>query len=207
MDETINSDASAEQTQEEEKKEETPESQAPSKDPIKEELDKVKNRGEGKTELERALYKKQQLDKRIAELKGTTGEEIAETDEDKPVTVKMLREIQREDAQKTALQLAEDIKNEYERELTKHHISNTIKPTGNPNEDLRLARAIVNSVRNSQIVEEAARKVKAKEFSNGTSAGEKFEEEFTPTTEEATLMQGFGLSKEEVLEARKKAQK
>jgi len=203
MDEQFKSDVSADQTEETGGTEETRQTQEPLQDPIQEELEKVKRKGEGKTELERAIFKKQQIEKRIAELGGDSGDVESDFDEDKPVTVKMLREMEEQKAQKTSLQLAEEIENEHERELTKYYLSNTIKSSGNPSEDYKMARALVNSKKNSQIAEEIARRPVAKQFSSATSGATRYEGEFTPTEEEARLMKWGGLTKEEVIASRK----
>lgn len=177
--------------------------EATSQDPVKTELEKIKQKGEGKTELEKALYKKQQVEKRIRELKGETDDVITDDEDDKPVTVGMLKNIQKEQAQSTALQMADDISDENERDLVKHYLSTKIIPSGNPSEDLRFARAAVNSIKNGQIAEELARKGSAKTHSSATSAPAKDETEFTPTEEEAAFMRPpFNLKKEDIIKAR-----
>ena len=174
-------------------------------DVIKDELDKIKQKGEGKTELERALHKKQELDKQIRKLRGETGEEI-DDDDDKPVTVGMLKNIQKEQAQKTALQMADEISDEHERDLVKHYLSTKIIPSGNPNEDLKFARSAVNSIKNSQIAEELMRKGQPKTHNSGTSGPAPSEDEFKPTPEEAEFMRSFKLTKEDILKARQAEQ-
>lgn len=183
----------------------------PSQDPVKGELDKIQKKGKGKTELEKAIFTKRQIEKRIAELKGDTGEEgTPDEDDSAPVTVGMLKKMQKEQVVQSALSLAEEqITDEHELELTKHHLSNTIKPSGNAQEDFRNARAIVNAVKNKQITEEAQRKTVAKRTSAGSSAPGKLEDHFEPTTEELTMMRFKGydgkplLSKEDIVKARK----
>jgi hypothetical protein len=180
-----------------------------SQSPIKKELDKVKGKTAGKTELEKALFTKQQIDKRIKELSGEEGIETPqEEDDDTPVTVGTLRKMEKEKAQKTALTMAEEITDADEKELVMHHIQNTIRPSGNPAEDLRLARAIVNSVKNTQILEEVKRKPTAKTHSSGSGAPARQEESFEPTKDEQVFMSApFNLTKEQVIAARKKAEK
>lgn len=176
-------------------------------DPLKAELEKVQQKKSGKTELEQALYKRNQIDLQIKKLKDDIGsdEEPEKDDDDAPVTVGMLKKIQQQTATKTALQLADEIPSETERELTKYHIQNSIRSTGNPSEDLNLARAIVNSAKNSQIAEELARKSKAKSFSSSSSAdakiGSDVEVEFSK--EELQFMKPpFNMTKADIIKAR-----
>lgn len=182
----------------------------PSQDPIKGELEKIQKKGKGRTELEKALYTKQQIEKRIAELKGDTGEEsIPDEDDTAPVTVGMLKKIQKEQTVKTALNLAESVEDENERELIKYHIQNTLKPSGNADEDFKIARSIVNAVKNKQIIEETQRKTPVRRTSSGGSAPGKHEDIFEPTAEELQMMRFKGLdgkpllTKEDIIKARK----
>lgn len=179
-------------------------------DPLEKELEKIQKKGEGKTELEKAIHRKKILDQRIAELKGDSGEEDLPEEEDDaaPVTVGMLKKLEKEKAQKTALSLAEEqIQDNHELELVRHHLSSTIKPSGNPAEDLKNARAIVNSVKNSQIAEELARKGAPKRNGSGSGAPGRQESAFEPTPEEAAYMgHPFNLKKEDILAARKAGQ-
>lgn len=168
-------------------------------DPLKTELEKVQRKG--RTKVEKLQYTKQRIDEQLREL-GVQDE--PEDDEDaKPVTVGMLKKLQAETATKTALQLANELTNDTERELTKYHLENTIKSTGNPQEDFKLAQSIVSSVKNSQIAEELARKGKG---SAGAGAGApvkqgKQQEEFTQ--EELVFMKPpFNMTKEAIIKAR-----
>lgn len=182
--------------------------EAQPQNPLQSELDKIKQKGKGRTELEKAIYTKNQIDKRIRELKGETETpEEPDDDEDSPMTVGMYKKIQQETAVKTAIQMADDIQDEVERELVKYHISNSIKSTGSPAEDLRLSRAIVNAAKNAKILEELARKSKPKSYSSGSSADLEYKgEEPEFTQEELSYMQPpFSLTKAQILEARKKS--
>lgn len=175
-------------------------------DPLKAELERVKAKGEGKTELEKAIYKKSQIDARIKELKGDTNEvDTVEDDDDKPLTRGEWKKLQKESATKTALTLADEIESETERELTKYHLENSIKSTGNPKEDLDNARAIVNQKKNAQIVEMHIQKPAAKPHVSGGAPAKNASADPELTQEETTLMRFGGLTKEEVLKARPKA--
>lgn len=175
-------------------------------DPLKTELEKVQKK-EGRTHDEKILYKFNELKKEVKE-RGLLPEEadpVETADDDSPVTVGMLKKMQQDAAAKTALQLADDISDETERELTKHHLSNSIRPTGNPSEDLRRARAIVNEVKNRQIVEEITRKTPAKAYSSAGSAPLRqtiIEPELS--AEELTFTRPpFNMTKEQILKTRK----
>lgn len=119
----------------------------------------------------------------------------------------MLKRREAENAQKTALQLAESIEDPNERELTKHYLETRVRPSGNPQEDLRFARAAVNSIKNGQVVEEILRKPEAAHHGTGSGGpAKKPEGEFKPTEEEAQFMRAYGLSKEQILKAREQQQ-
>lgn len=181
-----------------------------SQDPIETELNKV--RKEPKTEAEKAAFSLKKNAERAKALGldpktilGIQDDEEIDEDDNAPVTVGMLKKRDAELAQKSSLQLADEISDQKERELTKHYLENNIRSTGNPAEDLRLARAIVNSVKNGQIVEDAARKTAARSSGSGSGAPAKGSEGvFEPTPVEQSMMRApFNLTKEQVLNARK----
>lgn len=178
----------------------------PSQDPLKSELDKIQNKGEGRTRKEKLLFKRKQIEQQLREeFPEDHDNEIDDMDDNEPLTVGRFKAMEKERAVKTALQMADDISDEVERELVKYHINNTIRSTGNPAEDLNLAKAIVNSKKNAQIAEEIARKSKAKDHPSGSSAPAnrpQQEEELTPE-ELAFTRPPFNMSKAEVLKARK----
>lgn len=173
-------------------------------DPLKTELERVQKK-ESRTHEEKLLFKKQQIDKEVRELGLLNDEPISEVEDDNsPVTVGMLKKFQQEAAAKTALQMTDDISDETERELVKYHLTNTIRSTGSPSEDLNLARSIVNAAKNKQIIEEVERKIPTKNYSSATSAAARqITSEPELTAEELTLMKWSGISKEQVLKSRK----
>ncbi len=179
-------------------------------DSLKIELERVKNAGE-KTEKEKAEYTLKKNAERVKALGGTPEEvlgirtEEIEEDDDKPITVGMYKKLQRDSATKSALQLADDIQSETERELVKYHLENTIKPTGNPTEDLRLARTLTNAAKNAQIMEEINRKIPAKTFSSGSGVDRKQEQELGELTavEKKFLGKPWKMTKEQIIAARK----
>lgn len=151
---------------------------------------------------ERLLYAKNKIEKQLSELDGDEPE-----DEDTPVTVGMLDAIEKKKSQKTALAMAESIEDENERERAKDILKHRILPSGNAEEDLKLARAAVNAERNAQIAEEAARKGKGKSFASSSGAPAKKEPAFQATAEESVFMRPpYNLTKEQIIAAREKAE-
>lgn len=172
-------------------------------DPLKAELEKVQKQPRSKRE--KLLFTKQRVEDQLNELDEEEG--VMPDDEDeKPVTVGMLKKLQASTATKTALQLADDISDETERELTKYHIENTIRPTGDPKKDLELAQVHVNAVKNSQIVSEVLRKPETK--SHSSTGGSNPKDGQVPTEllpEELPFLKApWKMSKEQILAARKK---
>lgn len=205
LEEKVLASDTTETTEETEETVENTETDVTEQNPLKIELEKVKSKNEGRSELEKAIFKRNQIDKHIRELKGDTDEDTdLDNDEDTPVTIGMLKKMQSETATKTALQLADDISDEVEKELVKYHIENTIRSTGNPAEDLKLSRAIVNSVKNTQIAEMVANKSTAKTHSNSSSAPANHTEKVELTAEEILFTRPpFNMTPEQVLKARK----
>lgn len=147
-----------------------------SQDPVEAELSREKSKGEGRTEAEKAAFSLRKNAERARELGvdplevlGVSKEQEVSTDDDAPITVGMWKKMQEEQGRKSALELADEIPDERERELTKHYLETRIQPSGNAAEDLRFARLAVNSVKNGQIAEEMGRKGTAASF--GSSAG------------------------------------
>lgn len=177
---------------------------------VKTELERVR-RKEPKTEAEKAAFALKKNAERAKELGldpaailGVVAPVIAE-DDNAPVTIGMLRKLDAEKSQKTALEMANEITNENERELTKVYLQTRIVPSGNPQEDLKMARALVNSVKNGQIAEEINRRGNPS-IHGGGGAPIRHDDPagFTPTDEESKMMRPpFSLSKEKILEVRK----
>lgn len=181
-------------------------------DPLKAELDKVHQK-QGKTEIEKAGFSLKKNAERFKELGGDPAAilgiekvEADDEDDDAPVTVGMLKKIQQQTAVKTAVQLTDDIDNETERELTKYHIENTIKSTGNPQEDFRLARLLVNASKNTKIIEEVARKPIAKTHASGGAPAkqETVQSDLTPQ-EQMYMKPPFNLTRQQILDTRPKS--
>lgn len=181
-------------------------------DPLKNELNRVQSikKPEIRTEKEKAEYTLKKNAERVKELGGdptlvlgVASEELE--DDEKPMTVGQFKKFQQDNASRSALQLADSIESETERELVKFHIQNTIRPTGNPNEDLRLARTLTNAAKNAKIMEESNRKVAPKTYSSGGSADAKYDpvgsQELTKA-EQRFLLKPYKMTKEQIIKAR-----
>lgn len=166
----------------------------PSQDPVKRELEKVKER-KTFTRKERLEFEKKKIDEQLNEL------EPKIVDNDALVTVGMLEQREKNKQRETALDLAEQIEDEAERELVKHQLESVITG-GTPEERIKVARGYVNSLRNAQIAEEVARSKNAKS-GNQPGAPARKDIAFEPTPEEAVFMQPpYNLTKEEVIAKR-----
>ncbi|MCK5605584.1 hypothetical protein KAR91_27065 [Candidatus Pacearchaeota archaeon] len=184
---------------------EAPATEAP-RDPVKEELEKIDNGKKKYTKRERLNHAKSKIDEQIGELDEEEG--IApEVTNDTPVTVGMLDKREREQAKNTAIDIAEGIEDEDERKLTIHYLENRIKPSGDPQADVTLARSAVNSIRNGEIAQEMSRQNKPAQHSSSQGNPKPHEQVFQPTEEERVFMQEpYNLKKEDIIEAREKAQ-
>lgn len=180
-------------------------------DPLKVELERVQK--VGRTEKEKAEFSLRKTADRLKELGGDPDsilgikKDTPDSDEEdnQPLTVGMYKKIQQAGATKTASQLADDIQNETEKELVKYHLENTIKSSGNPSEDLKLARSLVNAVKNTQIIEEVKRKPTAKTHSSASGSPAIDNEVKGELTSDEKLFLGkpFNMSKEQILKLRK----
>ena len=169
-------------------------------DPVKKELNKKKSF----SRRERLNFEKRKIDEQLSDIDKKEGiERQIDADDDKPLTVGMLKKLEKERAKKTALELAEAIEDEGERELTKHYLTDRIIPSGDPQADLRLAQAAVYSLRNAEIAEEAERKRNPKTRGTPPGASASHEKQFVPTAEERVFMQPpYNLTKEDIIKAR-----
>lgn len=168
-----------------------------------------------RTEREKAEYNLRRNADKVKELGGDPsliiGKTLPKVDEnlpdDAPLTVGAYRELQKQDAKKTAIQLADRIEDADEREKVKSLLKNRFIPSGDPHADLALARSAINAERTTQLAEELARKRGADRNAAGGSADANKEEEFTPTEQESVFMNPpYKLTKEQILAARAKVQ-
>lgn len=175
------------------------------------------------TEREKAVFNLKRQAERLASLGGDPSEVLAsvikvkpealsfddELPDDKPLTYGDLKNIQRSDARKTAIQMAEDITDAAEREATLSEL-HFVVPSGNAQADLIRARSSANAVRNARIAELGRNNGQPKRTASGGTAPAPVEEEFVPTAEEAAIWKGFRLSpekmKEKIIEARKRTE-
>lgn len=180
----------------------TPETAAPSQKPER-------------TEKEKAEFSLKKNAERLRELGGDPTEALGirpqitldeDLDDDKPLTVKDFRNLQKRDAHQTAIQLAEQLGDD-ERDTVKDILSSRIVPSGDAQRDLKEARAIANADRNAKILEEASRKGIGTRTAAGGSAPAGVEDDFIPTETEARMMQPpYNLSREKILAIRQKEQ-
>ena len=182
-------------------------SQTSQDDPLKKELEDIDKGKTTYTKRERLNFEKKKIDEQLGVIdkeEGITPDtEITDTT---PVTVGMLDKREREQSKKTALNMAEAIEDEDERKLVIHYLKNRIVPSGNSESDLRLARSVVNSLRNSQIAQEMDRKRDPNEHQSSSGAPATHEKEFTPTIEELVFMKPpYNLKKEDIIKAREEA--
>lgn len=177
-------------------------------DLLKNELEKVKTK---KTQKEKLIFKQKEISRQLQELDGD-GEDLQPSieDDEKPLTIGEFKKIQAKNVTKTALQLADEIQNESERELVKHYLQNKIVSSGNPQEDLSDARTLANKIKNAKIAEMATQKPGViRTASNG--GGLPFvDPEADLTPQEISFMTsslGKSFTKKEILELRKKTNK
>lgn len=166
-----------------------------------------------RTEAEKAAYALVKTAERLKSLggdpKAVLGSDVeddeSDEDDDRPVTFKDLKRIDAEKAEKSADKMADEIEDETERGEVKQALKNVVKSSGNPAADLANARAIVNAEKNRQIAEEAERGRAPKRSGSGSGGPAKGDDEFKPTDDEAAFMRPpFNMTKEKILEVRKK---
>lgn len=171
-------------------------------DPVKQELEKVNKKKF--TRRERLQFENKKINEQLSELDKEEGIEIPKED-DESMTVGKYKELKKSEGKKTALELAEAIEDESERGLIRHYLENRIVPSGNAEEDLKFARAAVNSLRNAQIAEEVERKKNAKGSPSAPGNPARHEDAFEATPNELVFMSPpYNLSKQDILKAREK---
>jgi len=147
--------------------------------PLEQEIERETKRSEGRTEAEKAAYSLKKNAERAKELGIDPAEVLgfnqpqapaATIDKDAPLTVGMYEQMQKNLGQKTAIQIAEQITDPHERELTIKYLQTRIVPSGDPDDDVRFARQAVNSVKNGQIVEELSRATAPRTYGSGAGA-------------------------------------
>lgn len=180
---------------------------APSQDPVADELARVQKKDSGRSKRDKLLYTKARVDSQLAELDVEEGvSPTAQSDKSAPMTVAMYESLEKERAQKSALQMADDIQDSNERDLVKHHIENTIRPSGNPTEDLRVAKALVNAVKNGQLLEETARAIAPNRTSAAPGAPARVPQQQEELTSDELLFMRppFNMTRDQIAEAHPK---
>ncbi len=173
-------------------------------DPVAAELERVTAGKPKRTKLEQLEFTKKRVDDQLAEERRKAG---IEDDDSRPLTVAEFKALQVQTAQETALKLTETrIENETERKLVQFHLEHTIKPSGDPETDLRNGLALVNALKNTQIAAETVRTA-PKPRAAGSAAGAPPKEKQTVelTKEEQDIKRGFGLTDDEVVASRQAA--
>lgn len=186
--------------------------------PLKAELERVKSKKSPEEKAINSLYfnaeKAKELgidvtkDEKLKKILGISDEPKFEeepiSEEDKPLTKKDLEEFfKQKNAQKTAIELASEITDPFEKELVEYHLQNTIKSTGDANEDLNIAKTLANSVRDKKFRELSDIKPESKSHSSasGASLPTKSAEPELTAVEKAFVDTGK-ISKEEILNLR-----
>jgi len=140
-----------------------------------------------------------------AEALGLKTAEAAEGD-DAPATIGAVKNLLAEKAKDTAFELADEIEDEHVRELTKLNLKRII-PSGDPREDLRLARLAAESAKNAKVLEEVGRAGRPRTHVSAAGAPAATTETEVELTapEREFLKPPFNLTKEAIIAARPKA--
>jgi hypothetical protein len=168
---------------------------------------------EKRTEKEKAEFSLKKTAERLRELGGKPEDILGATPPAPAAPAdevpEWYRKLKTTEAQQTALQMADQIPDESERAQVKTYLESRIVPSGNPQADFALAFGAVRAAKNREIVEELGRRITPNVTAPGGSGPTPpVEEPFTPTPEEADMMKPpFKLTKEQILEARKKSQR
>ncbi len=178
------------------------------KTPIEQEIAREQGKQQ-KTEKEKAEFTLKKNAERLAELGGDATEVLGlrKADEasgdDAPATMGAVKALLADKAKDTAIELADEIEDEHVRELTKLNLKRII-PSGDPREDLRLARLAAESAKNEKVLEEVGRAGKPRTHVSSAGAPSKpveAEQELT-ASEQEFLKPPFNLTKEQIVKAR-----
>lgn len=159
-----------------------------------------------RTEKDKALFTFKKVAEKLNEFGVDPKTVLGVTKENGEVPEWYKQEKAKEQTQ-NALQMAESLADAETREQVKTYLKTRIVPSGNPTQDFKDALGAVSAAKNKQIVEEMARATSPKVVASGGSSDPTKEEEFTPTEQESIFMKPpYNMSKEKILEARKKAE-
>ena len=156
-----------------------------------------------RSRLDKLRHTKASIEAQIAEEEKANGIVIsAEDDDDKPLTKRDLKNMQRDEAKKTALQLANDIQDEDVRNAVIDNLNSTILPSGNPQRDFQKAVDLANSEKNRQIAAlKTQNKGKPSTVRSGGGAPAKEEDSFVPTQAELNAAAMVGKKTPEAIKA------
>nr|AKH47811.1 hypothetical protein [uncultured marine virus] len=161
-----------------------------------------------RTEKDKAIFTFKKQSERLVEL-GVDPTELVKkpVSENKDEVPEWYRQEKAKEQTHTALQMADKLSDEETREQVKTYLNTRIIPSGNPEQDFKDALGAVSSSKNKQILEEMARATSPRVIASGGSGDGKHEEEFIPTEQERIFMaKPYNMTKEKILEARKKAE-
>ncbi len=141
---------------------------------------------EPKTRIEKLRHTKASIEKQIADEEAANGGIVIsdEDDDDKPLTKRDLKNIQRDEAKKTALSMANEIEDETDRSKVIEVLETRILPSGNPEKDLQLAKDAVFSEKNRQVAAATAKNGRPSTQRSGGGAPPKTEDTFVATDNE-----------------------
>lgn len=163
-------------------------------------------RKEERTPAEIAAYNLQKKAEDARAL-GLDPKKILGVDEPKDEVPAWYKQEKAKEAKQTALQLAENVADADTKEKVKELLQTRIVPSGNPEQDFKDALSLASSVKNKQIIEEVSRYTAPRTVAAGGDMPAKVEEEFVPTdTEKVFMAPPFNMSKEKILEARRREQ-
>lgn len=183
--------------------------------PLKVVLEKEKAKNP-KSELERAEKALKHNAERYKQIGGDPAKALGiqiettedEVEDEKPLTRKELEEILSKNRTIQTVKSVQDLVSEkiadpVEKELYNFYAENRIKPSDDPQEDFRLIQGMVNSHKNSQILEQVNLKPQAKSHSSASGGGTvQSEPTITYTKEEQAYLNTGLITKEEILLAR-----
>jgi hypothetical protein len=179
---------------------------------VSEELKDPLQKKPERTEKEKAMFTLRKTADRVRQL-GADPEEVLglkkepvdeDMSDDTFLTVGAFKDIQKKEARKTALEMAQQIEDEYERAEVIRALSRVV-PSGKAIDDYNFAVSAAGAKRSYMIAEDIQRRIAPAKTASGGSTSAKKEEQFEPTEEEKVFMSPpYNLTKEDVLKARGK---
>lgn len=134
-----------------------------------------------RTRLEKLRHTKASIEAQISEEERENGIVTSnDEDDDKPLTKGDLKRIERDNAKKSALTMADSLPDD-ERSTVRELLETRIVPSGNPQKDYQTAVDLARSEKHRQIAEEAARKRNPPTRPSGGGAPSIVEDQFIPT--------------------------